>query len=95
MNHNSVIDYLYNAVTDAHGENNARLDMEFCCGLLSLLHHSDNTELVLQLFKDLRKENWRINSQNDTPDSILNYWCARTDEGLMFTVAREIYGYTE
>ena len=95
MNHNIIIDYLYNAVTDAHGEEDATLDMEFCCGLLSLLYASGNAGLILQLFKDLRKENWDINQKNDTPDSILNYWCARTDVDLMFTVAIEIYGYTE
>ena len=95
VNYKTITDYLYNAVTDAHGEENAKLDMEFCCDLLSLLHESDNTELVLQLFRDLRREYWDVNSKNDTPDSILNYWCARTHEGLMFTVAEEIYGYTE
>lgn len=95
MNHNYIIDYLYNAVTDAHGEEDATLDMEFCCGLLSLLHDSDNNDLILELFHKLLSENWGINQKNDTPDSILNYWCARTDEALMFTVAREIYGYTE
>jgi hypothetical protein len=95
MNYNYIIDYLYQAVTDAHGENNCRLDMEFCCGLLSLLYEANHVELILGLFRKLRKESWDINAQNDTPDSILNYWCARTGESLMFTVAREVYGYDE
>lgn len=95
MNHDIIVDYLFEAVTDAHGEHNCHLDMEFCCGLLSLLYDSDNTDLILNLFRKLLNEDWGFNKQNDTPDSILNYWCARTDESLMFIIAREIYGYTE
>lgn len=95
MKYKTITNYLYNAVTDAHGEENAELDMDFCCDLLGLLHDSDNTDLVLDLFHALQKESWDRNSKNDTPASILNYWCARTDEGLMFVVAREIYGYAE
>lgn len=95
MNYDYITDYLYEAVTDAHGESNCHLDMEFCCGLLGLLHEADHIELILGLFHKLLSEDWGINEQNDTPVSILNYWCARTDEGLMFVVAREIYGFVE
>ncbi len=95
MNYKDITDYLYNAVTDAHAEDNCELEMDFCCSLLGLLYESNHTDLIIQLFKDLRKESWDINQQNDTPDSILNYWCARTDEGLMFSIAREVYGYNE
>jgi len=95
MNYRRITDYLYNAVTDAHTENNAELDMAFCCDLLDLLHNSDNTDLILELFHSLLRGCWAVNKHNDTPDYILNYWCARTDANLMFTVAREIYGFVE
>jgi len=91
----TITDYLHSAVTDAHGEEDATLDMAFCCDLLGLLLESDNTELVLDLFRTLMKEQWGENDNNDTPDFILNYWCTRANEGLMSEVAREIYGYTE
>lgn len=95
MNRDYILDYLYNAVITAHSKNNCHLDIEFCCGLLSLLYDSNNKKLILKLFNKILLENWNVNQQNDTPDSILNYWCARTDESLMFTVAREIYDYVE
>ncbi len=85
----------YKDITDAHAEDNCELDIDFCYSLLDLLYESNNKRLIIELFNDLISENWSINKQNDTPDSILNYWCARTDEGLMFTVAREIYDYNE
>jgi hypothetical protein len=91
-----ITDYIYDAVTDAHGENNHKLDMDFCCDLLCLLYESDNTDLVLSIFRRIKKEGeWGINKENDTPDSILNYWCARANEALMFEVAKDIYGYDE
>ena len=90
-----ITNQLYEAVTDAHGENNCLLDVEFCCALLYLLYESGNKQYILDLFKKLLAEDWGINKQNDTPDSILNYWCARTDADLMFEIAREIYGYND
>ncbi len=90
MNYKDITDYLYNAVTDAHAEDNCKLDINFCYSLLDLLYESNHIDLIIQLFKDLRKESWSINKQNDTPDSILNYWCARTDKGLMNEPTNEV-----
>lgn len=62
------------------------------------LHAKEGTQLILEVDEqDLIELMKRLYSEfegveGESPDEVINFWCARADEGLMFTVAKEVYG---
>jgi hypothetical protein len=50
---------------------------------------------VAAIMKDLIANPPTENGEAETVDGVINFWCASADEGLMFYVAKEVYGYDE